>query len=141
MDGQEQPDGDHGPHGLLHRPRHRVAAGAGIAPGLDAGALGDECRAARARSRAAGRDDILIRNPKSDEPRITRISTEGAYGPALVASEIIRKSGGCFGGEAFVPPTPPHPTTTADSDRPARILIADDNPQGVELLEAYLAGT
>jgi two-component system alkaline phosphatase synthesis response regulator PhoP len=24
--------------------------------------------------------------------------------------------------------------------RPARILIADDNPQGVELLEAYLAG-
>src|SRR5215475_1402690 len=30
---------------------------------------------------------------------------------------------------------------SADSDRPARILIADDNPQGVELLEAYLAGT
>ena len=29
----------------------------------------------------------------------------------------------------------------ADSTpRPARILIADDNPQGVELLEAYLAG-
>jgi DNA-binding response OmpR family regulator len=28
-----------------------------------------------------------------------------------------------------------------DSTRPARILIADDNPQGVELLEAYLAGT
>src|SRR5919205_1194615 len=26
-------------------------------------------------------------------------------------------------------------------DRPARILIADDNPQGVELLEAYLADT
>jgi PleD family two-component response regulator len=25
--------------------------------------------------------------------------------------------------------------------RPPRILIADDNPQGVELLEAYLAGT
>jgi CheY-like chemotaxis protein len=25
--------------------------------------------------------------------------------------------------------------------RPARVLIADDNPQGVELLEAYLAGT
>jgi two-component system, OmpR family, alkaline phosphatase synthesis response regulator PhoP len=30
---------------------------------------------------------------------------------------------------------------SADSNRPARILIADDNPQGVELLEAYLAGT
>jgi CheY-like chemotaxis protein len=28
-----------------------------------------------------------------------------------------------------------------DPTRPARILIADDNPQGVELLEAYLAGT
>ena len=26
-------------------------------------------------------------------------------------------------------------------DRPARVLIADDNPQGVELLEAYLADT
>src|SRR5215213_3643997 len=25
--------------------------------------------------------------------------------------------------------------------RPARVLIADDNPQGVELLEAYLGGT
>jgi two-component system alkaline phosphatase synthesis response regulator PhoP len=28
-----------------------------------------------------------------------------------------------------------------DANRPARILIADDNPQGVELLEAYLADT
>jgi two-component system alkaline phosphatase synthesis response regulator PhoP len=27
------------------------------------------------------------------------------------------------------------------ADRPPRILIADDNPQGVELLEAYLAST
>jgi DNA-binding response OmpR family regulator len=27
------------------------------------------------------------------------------------------------------------------SDQPARVLIADDNPQGVELLEAYLADT
>lgn len=27
------------------------------------------------------------------------------------------------------------------SKRPARVLIADDNPQGVELLEAYLAQT
>ena len=25
--------------------------------------------------------------------------------------------------------------------RPARVLIADDNPEGVELLEAYLSGT
>src|SRR5881296_799590 len=25
--------------------------------------------------------------------------------------------------------------------RPPRVLIADDNPQGVELLEAYLSGT
>src|ERR1041384_627828 len=28
-----------------------------------------------------------------------------------------------------------------EEKRPARILIADDNPQGLELLEAYLAGT
>jgi PleD family two-component response regulator len=28
-----------------------------------------------------------------------------------------------------------------DSTPPARILIADDNPQGAELLEAYLSGT
>jgi DNA-binding response OmpR family regulator len=27
------------------------------------------------------------------------------------------------------------------AERPARVLIADDNPQGVELLEAYLADT
>src|SRR5438046_9930627 len=32
----------------------------------------------------------------------------------------------------------PTPTT---AERPARVLIADDNPQGVELLEAYLADT
>src|SRR5207302_1461139 len=32
-------------------------------------------------------------------------------------------------------------STPAPPDRPARILIADDNPQGVELLEAYLAAT
>ena len=31
------------------------------------------------------------------------------------------------------------PASTAA--RPPRVLIADDNPQGVELLEAYLAGT
>ncbi len=36
----------------------------------------------------------------------------------------------------------PHPTKShAETARPSRILIADDNPQGVELLEAYLAGT
>ncbi len=33
------------------------------------------------------------------------------------------------------------PTASAAAERPARILIADDNPQGVELLEAYLSGT
>jgi DNA-binding response OmpR family regulator len=33
------------------------------------------------------------------------------------------------------------PDTSTDANRPARILIADDNPQGVELLEAYLAAT
>jgi PleD family two-component response regulator len=32
-------------------------------------------------------------------------------------------------------------TTTSAQERPPRILIADDNPQGVELLEAYLANT
>src|SRR5262245_31241387 len=31
--------------------------------------------------------------------------------------------------------------TPNSSDCPARVLIADDNPQGVELLEAYLAET
>jgi PleD family two-component response regulator len=29
----------------------------------------------------------------------------------------------------------------SEATRPARVLIADDNPQGLELLEAYLAGT
>jgi two-component system, OmpR family, alkaline phosphatase synthesis response regulator PhoP len=33
------------------------------------------------------------------------------------------------------------PDTAIDAARPARILIADDNPQGIELLEAYLAAT
>ena len=36
-------------------------------------------------------------------------------------------------------PTAPEPAP--GSARPARVLIADDNPQGVELLEAYLSGT
>jgi two-component system, OmpR family, alkaline phosphatase synthesis response regulator PhoP len=35
----------------------------------------------------------------------------------------------------------PAPQPAVAQDRPARVLIADDNPQGVELLEAYLAGT
>lgn len=36
----------------------------------------------------------------------------------------------------------PEPTSAPNgAARPPRILIADDNPQGVELLEAYLAGT
>jgi DNA-binding response OmpR family regulator len=33
------------------------------------------------------------------------------------------------------------PQTALKPDRPPRILIADDNPQGVELLEAYLAAS
>jgi PleD family two-component response regulator len=42
------------------------------------------------------------------------------------------------------PPRPPtttegNPATPAASSPPPRVLIADDNPQGVELLEAYLA--
>jgi CheY-like chemotaxis protein len=32
----------------------------------------------------------------------------------------------------------PAPGTAPPEDRPPRLLIADDNPQGVELLEAYL---
>src|SRR5262249_4987434 len=36
------------------------------------------------------------------------------------------------------PQTPPGGTNHPSS--PPRVLIADDNPQGVELLEAYLAG-
>ncbi len=38
------------------------------------------------------------------------------------------------------PPTPNQPAP-APSTRPPRILIADDTPEAVELLEAYLAGT
>ncbi len=37
------------------------------------------------------------------------------------------------------PETQTNPTTAAESALP-RVLIADDNPQGVELLEAYLSG-
>jgi PleD family two-component response regulator len=39
-------------------------------------------------------------------------------------------------------PTSTRPTSGKPTEppRPARVLIADDNPQGVELLEAYLAG-
>lgn len=33
------------------------------------------------------------------------------------------------------------PATQEPSARPPRVLIADDDPQGVELLEAYLAGS
>ena len=32
----------------------------------------------------------------------------------------------------------PSPAKTKEPSRPARVLIADDNPQGAELLEAYL---
>jgi CheY-like chemotaxis protein len=40
-----------------------------------------------------------------------------------------------------MPPTPSKSNTgTAAPARPPRLLIADDNPQGVELLEAYLSG-
>ena len=37
--------------------------------------------------------------------------------------------------------TAPSPTSPVEATRPPRVLIADDNPQGVELLEAYLSGT
>src|SRR5262245_26713601 len=37
--------------------------------------------------------------------------------------------------------TSPAQTSSAINTRPPRILIADDNPQGVELLEAYLGDT
>ena len=33
------------------------------------------------------------------------------------------------------------PVNPAEEDRPPRVLIADDNPQGAELLEAYLSAT
>ena len=33
------------------------------------------------------------------------------------------------------------PSKPAETSRPPRVLIADDNPQGVELLEAYLSET
>jgi two-component system, OmpR family, alkaline phosphatase synthesis response regulator PhoP len=35
----------------------------------------------------------------------------------------------------------PAPQPAVPPDRPARVLIADDNPQGVELLDAYLGET
>jgi CheY-like chemotaxis protein len=41
------------------------------------------------------------------------------------------------GGNAWPSPEAVHGSAQAP---PARILIADDNPQGVELLEAYLSG-
>jgi DNA-binding response OmpR family regulator len=37
------------------------------------------------------------------------------------------------------PDAPPPPRRPTDGARPPRILIADDNPQGAELLEAYLS--
>jgi CheY-like chemotaxis protein len=37
--------------------------------------------------------------------------------------------------------SPGLPPSAADPGTPPRILVADDNPQGVELLEAYLSGT
>jgi DNA-binding response OmpR family regulator len=39
-----------------------------------------------------------------------------------------------------MPPSSPAPQPTGPT-HPPRILIADDNPQGLELLEAYLSGT
>jgi PleD family two-component response regulator len=36
-------------------------------------------------------------------------------------------------------PSPASASSSADSPTPPRLLIADDNPQGVELLEAYLS--
>lgn len=38
-------------------------------------------------------------------------------------------------------PQPGATSPLAEAPRPQRILIADDNPQGAELLEAYLSGT
>src|SRR5437899_629156 len=45
------------------------------------------------------------------------------------------------GGNVPSPSPQAGASAAAEPARPARILIADDNPQGVELLEAYLAGT
>ena len=39
------------------------------------------------------------------------------------------------------PATINSPVESADEERPPRVLIADDNPQGAELLEAYLSAT
>ena len=39
------------------------------------------------------------------------------------------------------PPTSNQPTSPGPATRPPRVLIADDTPEAVELLEAYLAGT
>jgi CheY-like chemotaxis protein len=37
--------------------------------------------------------------------------------------------------------TEPKPSPLAGAEQTTRVLIADDNPQGVELLEAYLSGS
>ena len=39
------------------------------------------------------------------------------------------------------PPTSNQPASSSPATRPPRVLIADDTPEAVELLEAYLAGT
>ena len=39
------------------------------------------------------------------------------------------------------PPTSNQPASPGPATRPPRVLIADDTPEAVELLEAYLAGT
>src|SRR5271154_2885529 len=40
-----------------------------------------------------------------------------------------------------MPPAAPSHDVIALDERPPRVLIADDNPQGAELLEAYLSAT
>jgi PleD family two-component response regulator len=40
-----------------------------------------------------------------------------------------------------MPSPAPSPVANSTSEAPRRVLIADDNPQGAELLEAYLSNT
>src|SRR5207302_1869092 len=67
--------------------------------------------------------------------RASRPCRERAYNGPIRAAETgpilaFRRFGKCdFLRRPMSPPKPP------------RILIADDNPQGLELLEAYLSGT
>jgi CheY-like chemotaxis protein len=66
------------------------------------------------------------------------------YNNRIVQPTVPAWGGAVHHQEESMPPTPqPNSQSAAPltgSHTPPRVLIADDNPQGVELLEAYLTG-